>query len=427
MSLPRLGVKRASAGSRGPPGQRRRAGGRRAGRDPLAARVRPARARQRVARWPPVSTRLSLASTTRWVDPPARPQWSSVLAARRAWRFRRAGLAPRRRRSLGGRRSARAGPAVAVQPWRVFGTVYIGVPLGLLAACASWADGVWRCCCWPRSSSAIRRSTTRADCSAGGRWRRAISPKKTIEGAIGGVSGRHACSWPPPVGRSFCRAPLLVLVRRSAAVVVVLGICGDLFESHLKRAAGMKDSSALIPGHGGVLDRVDALLFAIPAFYLFVRFSAGPRREAPRHPRIDRLDRPQRAGGRGRASRPPSSRGAGRRRQRGSPGRAGAALSPRARRDGHGARPRTACARCAGSASPAMVAGAEGLVAVATHPLADIVLCASSGTAGLEAVLAAIEAGKTRRAGQQGSAGHGRRAGDRGGPPARRGHSAGGQ
>ena len=92
-----------------------------------------------------------------------------------------------------------------------------------------------------------------------------VSPKKTIEGAIGGVifgilfmavAGRFVL---PVLG-----IPALALL---GAVVVVLGILGDLFESRLKREAGVKDSSALIPGHGGVLDRIDALLFAIPAFY----------------------------------------------------------------------------------------------------------------------------------------------------------------
>jgi phosphatidate cytidylyltransferase len=58
----------------------------------------------------------------------------------------------------------------------------------------------------------------------------------------------------------------------AALAVVALGIIGDLFESLLKRSAGIKDSSALIPGHGGMLDRIDSWLFAGPAYYAFVRY-----------------------------------------------------------------------------------------------------------------------------------------------------------
>jgi phosphatidate cytidylyltransferase len=98
----------------------------------------------------------------------------------------------------------------------------------------------------------------------------AISPKKTIEGAIGGfiagslllvVAGRW---WLPVVD-----VPLRALL---GVAVVALGIAGDLFESMLKRSAGVKDSSTLIPGHGGILDRIDALLFAAPVYYIVLKY-----------------------------------------------------------------------------------------------------------------------------------------------------------
>jgi phosphatidate cytidylyltransferase len=98
----------------------------------------------------------------------------------------------------------------------------------------------------------------------------AISPKKTVEGAIGGVVfGTAAMAVGGRVAFPAENVPVLLLV---GAAVVAFGIAGDLFESLLKRSAGVKDSSALIPGHGGVLDRIDSWLFAAPVFYVFVRF-----------------------------------------------------------------------------------------------------------------------------------------------------------
>jgi phosphatidate cytidylyltransferase len=97
-----------------------------------------------------------------------------------------------------------------------------------------------------------------------------ISPKKTLEGAFGGlIFGTLAMA---AGGRYvFPDANLFLLVLVSASIAA-LGIVGDLFESLLKRSAGVKDSSNIIPGHGGVLDRIDSWLFAAPLYYVFVRF-----------------------------------------------------------------------------------------------------------------------------------------------------------
>jgi len=98
-----------------------------------------------------------------------------------------------------------------------------------------------------------------------------ISPKKTIEGAIGGmVFGTAAMA----VGGRWILGREWWLLALAGATIAALGIVGDLFESLLKRSAGVKDSSQLIPGHGGVLDRIDSWLFAAPVYYMFVRFIA---------------------------------------------------------------------------------------------------------------------------------------------------------
>jgi phosphatidate cytidylyltransferase len=94
-----------------------------------------------------------------------------------------------------------------------------------------------------------------------------ISPKKTWEGAAGGVVGSVVGAWVAHVW-FFQRLTLphaLVL----GVLLCGAGILGDLGESALKRAAGVKDSSALLPGHGGVLDRVDSLLVAAPVLYYY--------------------------------------------------------------------------------------------------------------------------------------------------------------
>jgi phosphatidate cytidylyltransferase len=98
----------------------------------------------------------------------------------------------------------------------------------------------------------------------------AISPKKTTEGAMGGFI--FGAVFLVTVGRWWLPETTVPMRVTLGLAVVGLGITGDLFESMLKRSAGVKDSSSLIPGHGGILDRIDALLFAAPIYYVVLRF-----------------------------------------------------------------------------------------------------------------------------------------------------------
>jgi phosphatidate cytidylyltransferase len=97
-----------------------------------------------------------------------------------------------------------------------------------------------------------------------------ISPGKTWEGAVGGVVAAMAMAalahfW-------FFRELPLKFILPLAAVMTLVGILGDLAESALKRGAGAKDAANILPGHGGILDRLDSLLFNAPLIYYFARF-----------------------------------------------------------------------------------------------------------------------------------------------------------
>jgi phosphatidate cytidylyltransferase len=94
-----------------------------------------------------------------------------------------------------------------------------------------------------------------------------VSPSKTVEGAVGGVLG----SLTGALAAHFWFMPSLPLVDAIALTIVanVLGQCGDLVESLVKRSTGVKDSGSILPGHGGMLDRVDALMFTSTACLVY--------------------------------------------------------------------------------------------------------------------------------------------------------------
>ena len=92
-----------------------------------------------------------------------------------------------------------------------------------------------------------------------------VSPKKTVEGALGGIVATILVA---ALGSSWIW-PRLPLATASwvGGVLAVVGMLGDLSESAVKRAAGVKDSGTLIPGHGGALDRLDSVIFGAPVLY----------------------------------------------------------------------------------------------------------------------------------------------------------------
>ena len=154
----------------------------------------------------------------------------------------------------------------------LFPLLYLGLPIGALVAVQEFAG---------REALLLLATIMVSDTAQyyGGRWlgrtplAPAISPKKTVEGVMFGLAAGVALMTAVAVavpGLEQSTVPQRTLL---GVALVGLGIAGDLFESQLKRGAGVKDASVLIPGHGGMLDRIDSLLFAAPGFYLFLKLA----------------------------------------------------------------------------------------------------------------------------------------------------------
>ncbi len=102
-----------------------------------------------------------------------------------------------------------------------------------------------------------------------------VSPGKTVEGLAGAVAGA-AVFGAVLGGLGVVEGGGVTVTVALCVVVAVLSVAGDLFESFAKRAAGLKDSGRLLPGHGGVLDRIDSLIAAAPVFVLGMLLLWGP-------------------------------------------------------------------------------------------------------------------------------------------------------
>jgi len=100
-----------------------------------------------------------------------------------------------------------------------------------------------------------------------------VSPNKTVEGLVGGL---FLATLAAALGRAwFLPAFNLADVVICGVLLTLVGVVGDLSESAMKRSAGVKDSGGLIPAHGGMLDRLDSMLFTAPTFYYYVTLVKG--------------------------------------------------------------------------------------------------------------------------------------------------------
>jgi len=153
----------------------------------------------------------------------------------------------------------------------LLGVLYVGFPLGTVVSTRTLPGGEWlvlflAVVTWASDTGAYYAGTL---------WGKhpllpSISPKKTIEGVLGGLVltvgvALLAQQW-------FASQLSLTDAAILGVLLTIVGLFGDLFESMIKRRTGVKDSGGILPGHGGMLDRLDSLLFTAPTFYYYVAY-----------------------------------------------------------------------------------------------------------------------------------------------------------
>ena len=155
---------------------------------------------------------------------------------------------------------------------RSFGGLWIAAPLMAILALHRSASGFGQWCVSPALMALVPVwAGDIAAIFAGKAFGKhllapSISPKKTVEGSVANLLAAILVAW--LLGRLLHLDDVRSL--GAGLAVGLLGQAGDLFESWLKRRAGVKDSGTLLPGHGGVLDRIDSVLFAAPAVALIL-------------------------------------------------------------------------------------------------------------------------------------------------------------
>ena len=160
-------------------------------------------------------------------------------------------------------------PLVAVK--QIFGVLYIPLLIAFIVMMRASADG-------PRWVLFLFWVVAWGDTGAlyvGSMFGRrklcpAVSPKKTIEGALGGLAANLISAW--VLKLLFLETMSGLTCTVFALSVGVVGQIGDLFESEFKRAAGIKDSGTMLPGHGGFMDRLDAMLLAAPVAFVLKEY-----------------------------------------------------------------------------------------------------------------------------------------------------------